>query len=177
MDLSRHVAAVARRGGAHAWAGHGLALLSAVMRLGASVGRLSGEPSVIGERTGLGEESAVAPALASLLGVYKWLLDLWPLPLALWAALRRDAATAALVWAVAVVVIPLADLAVHAMTGRDLADAVVHLPFLVTMCGAAAAYAMAVQRAGLAKQGADAGLVGRADIAGVAVAIPTGQAG
>jgi hypothetical protein len=118
------------------------------MLVGASIGWLSGDPSVIGERTGLGEESAVASALASLLGFYKGLLDLWPLPLALWAALRRDPATAALVWAVAVAVIPLADIAAHAMTGRAWADAVVHVPFLVAMSGAAAAYAIAARRPG-----------------------------
>lgn len=146
MDLSREHGVVARRGGGQAWAGHGLALLSAVMLAGASVGWLAGDPAVVGERTGLGAESGVAPALASLLGFYKGLLDLWPLPLALWAALRRDAATAALVWAVAVVVIPLADIAAHAMTGRAWADAVVHIPFLAAMTGAAAAYAIAARR-------------------------------
>jgi hypothetical protein len=120
------------------------------MLLGASIGWLAGDPAVVGERTGLGAESGVAPTLAALLGVYKGLLDLWPLPLALWAALRRDPATAALVWAVAVAVIPLADIAAHAMTGRAWADAVVHVPFLVAMAGAAAAYAIAARHAGRA---------------------------
>lgn len=49
-------------------------------------------------------------------------------------------------WALAVAVIPLADIAAHAMTGRAWADAVVHVPFLAAMTGAAAAYAIAARR-------------------------------
>lgn len=128
-------------------AGHLLAGVAAIMLVAAAIGWLAGDAAVIGPRTGLVDESAAAPALAAVLGAYKGLLDLWPLPIALWAALRRDPATAALVWAVAVVIIPLGDVVVQARIGRSWGEALVHVPYLLVMSGAAAAYAVAARRA------------------------------
>ena len=125
---------------------HGLAFVSAIMLIAAAIGWLSGGPEVVGQRTGLSSESAAAPSMSVLLGFYKGLLDLWPLPLALWSALRREYAAASLVWAVAVLVIPLADVFANAMAGRPWSDAVIHLPYLVVMSLAAAAYAAAARR-------------------------------
>ena len=125
---------------------HGLAFVSAIMLIAAATGWLFGGPQVVGQRTGLGGESAAAPALSALLGFYKGLLDLWPLPLALWFAVRHEHAAAALVWAVAVLFIPLADIAAIAMFGGAWSDAVIHLPYLVVMSLAAAAYAAAARR-------------------------------
>jgi hypothetical protein len=148
MTNTEHGKTPARSWFARAGVAHGLAAVSAVMLIAAAIGWLSGGPEIIGERTGLGTESTAAPAMSGLLGFYKGILDLWPLPLALWFALRRDPTGAALVWVVAVVVIPIADIAVNAMAGRPWGDAVVHLPYILVMSLTAAAYAAVARRGG-----------------------------
>lgn len=145
MEATKGTTRNAAPGAGSAWLAHGFAAVSSVMLFAAAVGWLTGGPEVIGDRSGLTAESAAAPALASLLGYYKGLLDLWPLPLAIWFALRRDYAGASLLWAVAVALIPLADIAANAMAGRAWGDAVVHIPYLVAMAGAALAYALAAR--------------------------------
>lgn len=127
------------------WLAHGLALLSGAMLVGAAWGWIAGGAEVVGARTGVVPDSAAASALALQLGLYKGLLDLWPLPLALVAAVWGAYRTAAAVWAVAVVVIPVADIGLAVASAGEV---VLHLPYLGVMAGAALAYLAAARQAG-----------------------------
>lgn len=119
------------------WSAHALAAVAGVMLVAAAWGWITGGAEVVGERTGHVADSPTATALAQQLGLYKGLLDIWPLPLALFAALRGAHGFAAAVWFVAIAMIPITDLGVALATGGAIA---LHVPFLVVMGGAAIAY-------------------------------------
>lgn len=119
------------------WPAHALATVAGVMLVAAAWGWITGGAEVVGERTGLEPDSPTATALALQLGLYKGLLDICPLPLALLAAVRGAHGFAAAVWFLAVMMIPMTDLGVAVATGGAIA---LHLPFLVVMGGAAIAY-------------------------------------
>jgi hypothetical protein len=111
----------------------------------AAWGWIAGGAKVVGGRVGVMPDSPAATALALRLGLYKGLLDIWPLPLALLAAVRGAHGAAAAVWGVGVVAIPLTDLALAVAKGGAV---MLHLPYLLLMAGAALADLQAARQAG-----------------------------
>jgi len=130
------------------WRTHGLAVCSSVLLVVAGVGWLTGGASVASARTGIALDSEAARSLAVLVGSFKGLLDLWPVPLGAWFALRGDLRAAAVTWAVATVFIPLADLLGVLWSGGGLSGAITHLVYLAAMGGAALAYQRATSVTG-----------------------------
>lgn len=121
------------------WVAHALAVLSAIMLIVPGLGWLFGGSDVIAERTGFLAQSEAEMGLAFLVGQFKGLLDLWPiaiaLPLALWKSYRE----AALVWLVAAVVIPGADL-YYLMIGASGGPLLVHGGYAVLLALTGVAY-------------------------------------
>lgn len=113
-------------------AAHAVGLLAAILLLVAGMSWVNGDPPVVAERSGLVITTKSEHALAGLVALYKGLLDLWPIPLAAWFALRREYTGCMVVWLVATGIIPIADI-VAIVAGRGVATLDVHLLYLAVM--------------------------------------------
>lgn len=120
------------------YAAHGLAALAVVSLVFAAVGWLTGGAPVAAERFGLALESADARAFAELAGIFKGLLDLFPVPLMIWFALRRQWSALSASLLVALLFIPVIDLAAAVVSGGAIA---IHIPYIIALGGGAILYA------------------------------------
>lgn len=116
---------------------HGFGFMAGLLLTWAAVGWLTGGAPVAAERFGLPLQSVDAAAFAALAGIFKGLLDLIPVPLGLWFALRRQWSALAATMVVALVFIPMVDLAAALMTGGAIA---IHIPFAIALLGGAILY-------------------------------------
>lgn len=120
------------------YAAHGLAVLAVVLLVFAAVGWLTGGAPVAAERFGLPLQSTDARAFAELAGIFKGLLDLFPAPLMIWFALRRQWSAMSATMLVALLFIPLVDLAAAVAGGGAIA---IHIPYIIALGGGAILYA------------------------------------
>lgn len=118
---------------------HGLAALAAVLLVVAGVGWLTGGAPVAAERFGLPLESADARPFAELAGIFKGLLDLMPVPLGAWFIVRRQWSAVSATLLVALLFIPLFDLAAALVTNTGMVA--IHIPYIITLGGGAFLYA------------------------------------
>jgi hypothetical protein len=120
------------------YAAHGLALLAIALLVFAAVGWLTGGAPVAAERFGLALQSDDARAFAELAGIFKGLLDLIPVPLMIWFALRRQWSGLSATLLVALLFIPVIDLAAALASGGEIA---IHVPYIIALGGGALLYA------------------------------------
>jgi hypothetical protein len=121
-----------------AYAAHGLNILAIVLLVVAAVGWLTGGAPVAAERFGLALESTDARAFAELAGIFKGLLDLFPVPLMIWFALRRLWSALSATLLVALVFIPGIDLVATLVSG--LGTVAIHIPYIIALGGGAILY-------------------------------------
>lgn len=120
------------------YAAHGLAALAVVLLVVAAIGWLTGGAPVAAERFGLPLESTDARAFAELAGIFKGLLDLFPVPLMIWFAVRRQWSAMSATMLVALLFIPVIDLAAALVGAGAIA---IHIPYLIALGGGAILYA------------------------------------
>lgn len=118
------------------YAAHGLAVLAVVLLVVAAVGWLTGGAPVAAERFGLPLASDDARAFAELAGVFKGLL--FPVPLMIWFAVRRQGSAMSATMLVALLFIPMVDLAAAIAGSGAIA---IHIPYIIALEGGAFLYA------------------------------------
>lgn len=137
--MTMHQAAAQPANTGLGYTAHGLALLAVVLLVVAAVGWLTGGAPVAAERFGLPLESSDARAFAALAGIFKGLLDLFPIPLMIWFAVRRQWSAMSATMLVALLFIPLLDLA--AALAGNIGTAAIHIPYIIALGGGAILYA------------------------------------